>query len=1158
MSRFSLTLILCVCSLYAWSQAYTNPSPDANGLVKLANTPVNYFTGTPDISIPLTELRSRELSVPVTLNYNASGFKVSETAGYVGLGWSLSAGGMISRVVRGLPDELANGYCGVNNRGEQAGASTGMDTYSDNVATGTYDGEPDIFYFSIPGRSGKFILDAQGLAFTMPYQDIQITPAICGGTGEWILTDENGVVYRFGTLSTAREQMSTRVDFVPSSQRSYISSWYLSKITSPNGTDWIDFTYTSGSIEYVEYYHTKIEDSSPCNGNTNEDTSENNNIAVTSIYPATITCSQGTLTFEWGNRRQDLIGGLYLKSISLTNHSSQLIHKNKFAYSYFMSGSCTCPNESLCKRLKLDYVYDLAPDPIASFTYNTSTLLPPRDSKNFDHWGFYNSNTVDSWLPASYYNDIYFTDNNHNFSGASRAPDPERSKANILTRIDSRGGGYQAFTFEGHSVCNAYFGCNGNVSVGGVRIASIQLNDGNGNTITRTFSYWKEGSSTLSSGLAYYIPSVYAYRINSHTFKRFSNSLTSVFDINGTHVGYSRVEEAISGNGKTVYYYSNFDTNPDGGYVIDIFNPAYIPATQKGWERGNLLEVKVLNSSGTLLKHQINKYKTNWAEKRNITAWVTRSKSYSCSPALDYNAGSYTILSQPISLTWQINETYDPATPTRKMSKVSYFEYDPITLQNLRKTEYDSTQRTTKFISDVKYVTNSDYYYAQTSGVDCQQQYQLCTQDCDDITNPSQKQACLSGCISAYSTCLQSSGSPDPPAAAILKLKNRHQISAPVELRTTYTDPSGTKVLSSTVNIFSVSGAAVNLAEKWNMNQPLATGFTATSVATNGTFQKDNTHLRKVQVFDSYNATSGTLAQMTDVKGIVTSYTYDANNLLASATISGGVHSGTTTYTNITQLGKTSETDENGMTTNFEYDGYGRLHIVKNGVDVIGRRLQHYKNETAGFAINGPTETVVNVANTFSVADIAVSAGGTPSFMWDFGDGNPVTDGSTSVSRAFTTTGVHYVKLVGTNAELGSATRTQAVIVNTALTASTCANGPTRIDQCGVLAPINGPCTDVYHEDGGETLYTVTVSGGCSSYYTYSWDYKLSTDTNWTPLSGTCPENTFSAPSGLGLWYVRCTITDNCGHTTTTQGSINIMRNTPDCSNPGGGPGGIK
>ena len=65
------------------------PSPESASLFKFQDYPVSYATGLPQISIPLYELKSGSLSLPITLSYHSSGRKVYDETGAVGLGWSL-------------------------------------------------------------------------------------------------------------------------------------------------------------------------------------------------------------------------------------------------------------------------------------------------------------------------------------------------------------------------------------------------------------------------------------------------------------------------------------------------------------------------------------------------------------------------------------------------------------------------------------------------------------------------------------------------------------------------------------------------------------------------------------------------------------------------------------------------------------------------------------------------------------------------------------------------------------------------------------------------------------------------------------------------------------------------------------------------------------
>ena len=82
---------------------YTMPSPTAASLGKFGVIPVSHFTGLPLIEIPIYTLHEKNITVPISLTYHASGIKPDEHPGWVGLNWNLNAGGAITRVVKDLP-----------------------------------------------------------------------------------------------------------------------------------------------------------------------------------------------------------------------------------------------------------------------------------------------------------------------------------------------------------------------------------------------------------------------------------------------------------------------------------------------------------------------------------------------------------------------------------------------------------------------------------------------------------------------------------------------------------------------------------------------------------------------------------------------------------------------------------------------------------------------------------------------------------------------------------------------------------------------------------------------------------------------------------------------------------------------------------------------
>lgn len=85
-------------------------SPNAAMFQKFQDYPINLNSGLTEITIPLYTLETRSLKVPITLKYHTGGVKPSDENSWVGLGWSLDCGGMISRSVKGRKDEGATQY----------------------------------------------------------------------------------------------------------------------------------------------------------------------------------------------------------------------------------------------------------------------------------------------------------------------------------------------------------------------------------------------------------------------------------------------------------------------------------------------------------------------------------------------------------------------------------------------------------------------------------------------------------------------------------------------------------------------------------------------------------------------------------------------------------------------------------------------------------------------------------------------------------------------------------------------------------------------------------------------------------------------------------------------------------------------------------------
>jgi hypothetical protein len=110
--KFILTTVL-ILSIKSFAQTnfttnqITNPNilpPEVSSFQKVNFLPVSNYTGRANIDIPFYEIDLEGLKIPIRLSYNTGGIKVNEVASSTGLGWSLSAGGMISKTTKGIDD----------------------------------------------------------------------------------------------------------------------------------------------------------------------------------------------------------------------------------------------------------------------------------------------------------------------------------------------------------------------------------------------------------------------------------------------------------------------------------------------------------------------------------------------------------------------------------------------------------------------------------------------------------------------------------------------------------------------------------------------------------------------------------------------------------------------------------------------------------------------------------------------------------------------------------------------------------------------------------------------------------------------------------------------------------------------------------------------
>lgn len=249
-------------------------TPQAASLSKYVEYPVTYYNGLAQVSVPIYEVISGDISVPITLSYHGGGIKVAEEASWVGLGWTLNAGGVITHDIKGGNDEV-----GINHPFNQVYPTGQLTTYVESpfamgktgcAGSGIYtntgglwncgnlntlinggnpstDGEPDMYAYNFGNYSGKFF-SGNGQFVDLSHNNIQFTQL--WGTG-FTAVAPDGYKYEFFAVEKAWSYPT------PNATN---TAYYLTKITSPKGKI-VTFQYksfkqiiTDGGISWSNQY----------------------------------------------------------------------------------------------------------------------------------------------------------------------------------------------------------------------------------------------------------------------------------------------------------------------------------------------------------------------------------------------------------------------------------------------------------------------------------------------------------------------------------------------------------------------------------------------------------------------------------------------------------------------------------------------------------------------------------------------------------------------------------------------------------------------------------------------------------------------------------------------------------------------------------------
>jgi hypothetical protein len=632
MKKIFLHILILLFSInnISFSQLYENitpASPTAAGLGTYGETPVSLYAGTPTINIPLYQLKGVELSMPISLSYNASGIRVEENSSWVGLGWSLEAGGVITRNVRSKTDNettatgmipfrsalplLTNNLANINSTWQQ------INNYTSGTS-GNYDFEPDIFNYNFMGMTGSFVFDNLGKPQFSNYANYKVT---LNATGFILITD-NGTKFEFANT----EQTN-----------SVITAWYLTKVTSPSGKEIITLTYSSEPYFYypsIKYSKTVRPGPSPFSDplisfSSTVKSVDNRLPSLVSIYATRLNqitfTGLGTITFVPAtNPRVDVgySGTLNLPKalaeIQIKDFNNLPIKSYSFEYDNVETSDlypgptppasggntsfcATCPalgsqTNHLNFRMYLKKVseksgIDVDALPPYEFQYagrdpvTGKDGLPHKMSGAQDHWGFYNHayngmdllpgfcgpfGYADNPFPLSTFCSVngVTTLNLFVFGGSDREPNADYIETGTLKQIKYPTGGTSSYIYEPHRY--VYIG-NDNIPT--TNIPNCPFSPiGGGLRI-------KEVVSSTPESIAKSTQYVY----EEGTLKSKPRYYTYFFDTDGKkNYVYQDCTNAITGSDQFIYVGINTGSVNDQGYRGSA-NVGYGKVTEKNY-----------------------------------------------------------------------------------------------------------------------------------------------------------------------------------------------------------------------------------------------------------------------------------------------------------------------------------------------------------------------------------------------------------------------------------------------------------------------------------------------------------------------------------------------------------------------------------------------
>lgn len=988
---FLMSLILFYCN-NCWSQnegvevattlfkskQVIPPSPEAAQLGQYGNVPISLFTGTPNINIPITELKGNVLSLPVSLSYNAAGFKPEELATWTGLGWALNAGGVITRAVAGNPDVVGNYFTSPSPMDIPNTADNfAIQAYYDALRHNYKETQPDMYYYNFMGHAGKFLVKPDGSIFQKEKDMLSISS--WGYTGNsFTIVDDNGFRYEF----TATEQTTqSDVDDSPGVPSvlyyNYTSAWYLTKVTAPYGSEELILEYYSPGAGQDMYTNT-IQNKGVSYSITTSDTNNFQNYIISSYatesQPPAVTIYKkflskitlkknsiitGYIDFEsTDNERQDLADRLLKKIKLYSTVSTSNILVKEFDLSYTYSATTNAHGE---KRLLLQNVQEMSvasgtPDkPAFTFSYNIGLDMPGRFVSGLDHWGFYNGasnqfNGSPSLIPTvNISSNTFYQLYGNRGEGANREADGSFASICMLNKITYPTAGYTTFEYEGHDATfdNTYY------HVGGIRIKKmIDYSFTDKPAVVKTYEYKKSNcitSGRIGTPARYDNYSVYnkgtpcdaSGPTTTYTITLETNSIYPFGSVQGSHIGYETVTE----------YRTDLVTDQPLGRTVYSYNVAGFADADDYLGNGDLIKQEVFDNNGKLLQEQENTYQISFLEamyRRKLRPQFIQSDytilcdegnntityhrpgacgNYpSCVNAYivptQYLVDDYSISRQYKLLSQQVNKVYDQLTnsyqtSTKKFTYGSNHTY-PIKIEQ-------TTSGNEVVVNEKKYVPDYSGGAGDNNalGINNLLTQNVLNAEIESVqyrqNSDGSNKRYINGSLTTYHTTL-------PLPVRFYRL----EISSPLTSHTMSSTTNGNFYFSSYYKpigsfVYNNNGNLIEQAKENDITTAYIWGYNNSYPVAQVVGASSNTAMAYV--------TNATLQSMSTTDATMRSEVNNIRTNLTSAIVTG--------YTYKPMIGLTSQSDANNHITSFEYDGLNRVTFIKDNDGNIVKNFRY-------------------------------------------------------------------------------------------------------------------------------------------------------------------------------------------------------------------------